>query len=68
MQKTISHTFEDETLEAKTRWFKTLSRKERLEMLGWFTDFALMGNPKIMEQKDAQPIAGRVLVLSKVSS
>ncbi len=68
MQKTISHTFEDETLEAKTRWFKTLSLQERLDMLGWFTDFALMGNPKIMEQKDAQPIAGRVLVLSKTSS
>ncbi|OQY33900.1 MAG: hypothetical protein B6I38_03030 [Anaerolineaceae bacterium 4572_5.1] len=68
MKKTISHSFEDETLEAKTYWFKTLSPKERLEMLSWFTDLALMGNPKIMEQKDAQPIAGRVLVLSKTPS
>ncbi len=68
MKKTISHSFEEETLEAKARWFQTLSQKERLDMLVWFTDFALMGNPKILEQKDAQPIAGRILVLSKVSS
>jgi hypothetical protein len=65
MQGTISHDRQEETLEAKARWFKSLSLAERMEMLCIFTDLILSANPKIVEQKDAQPIAGRVQVLSK---
>jgi hypothetical protein len=60
----ISHTREDETLEAKVRWFRSLPLAERMELLCVFTDLMLTANPKIMEQRRAQPIAGRVRVLS----
>ena len=60
----VSHDFEEETVEAKARWFQSLSMAERMDMLCMFTDMILEGNSKIMEQKDAEPVAGRVLVLS----
>ncbi len=65
MNKTISHDRKDETPEGKARWFQSLSLKERAELLCQFTDMILFVNPKIVEQKDAQPIAGRILVLTK---
>jgi len=66
MNKTVSHDREDETPEGKARWFQSLSLKERTELLCQFTDMILFVNPEIVEQKDAQPVAGRILVLSKV--
>ncbi len=55
---------EAETLEAKARWFRSLSLEERMELLCEFTDMILGLNPDIVEQKDyAQPASGRVLVL-----
>ena len=65
MQPAISHDFEDETLEAKARWFQSLTLNERMEMLCSFTDMILSVNPRMMEQKDAKSITGRVLVLSQ---
>lgn len=61
MSKAISHDRHEETLEAKARWFQSLSLSERMDLLCSFTDLIL---PKIVEQKDAQPIEGRVRVLS----
>lgn len=61
----ISHDFEEETLEAKGKWFQSLSLEERMELLCEFTDLILSVNPEIVEQKDAEQIAGRILVLSK---
>lgn len=66
--KTISHNFQEETMEAKARWFQSLSLQERMDMLCFFTDLILSNNPKIAEQKDAKPVAGRVIVLSKTQS
>jgi hypothetical protein len=37
---------------------------ERAEMLCAFTDLALTVNPALQEQKDAQPVAGRIQVVS----
>jgi len=65
IDKTISHDFQEETIEAKARWFQSLSLQDRMDMLCLFTDLILSNNPQIVEQKDAKPIAGRVLVLSK---
>ena len=53
----ISHDRQEETLEAKARWFQSLPLSER-------TDLILTSNPNIVEQKDAQPIEERVRVLS----
>ena len=62
----VSHDFDDETFEAKARWFQSLSLVDRMELLCDFTDMILGINPQIAENKqNAQPIAGRVLVLSK---
>ena len=61
----ISHERQEETLEAKARWFRALSLAKRMEMLCVFTDLILSANPQIVEQKDAQPVAGRVRVLTK---
>ena len=65
MEKVISHDRQEETLEAKARWFQSLSLSERMDLLCAFTDLILANNPHIVEQKDAQPIAGRIRVLSK---
>lgn len=65
LKKSVSHDRNEETIEAKTRWFKSLSLEERMNLLCSYTDMILAINPKIVEQKDAQPIAGRVRVLSK---
>ena len=66
MQKSISHNRQEETIESKARWFQSLSLTERAELLNSFTDMFLEINPKIMEQKRAQPIKGRIRVVSKV--
>lgn len=61
----ISHNFNEETIEAKARWFQSLSLSERMDLLCFFTDLILQNNPDIVEKKDAKPVEGRILVLSK---
>lgn len=61
----ISHDRNEETPEAKVRWFRSLSMQERMEMLCAFTDLSLSITPSLQEQKHAQPIAGRIQIISK---
>jgi len=68
MDKAVSHDREEETPEAKARWFQSLSLSERMELLCSFTDLMLTNNPKIVEQKHAQLTSGRIRVLSKARS
>ena len=68
MNKTVSHNLEEETFEAKARWFQSLPLSERMDLLCFFTDLILDNNPKIVERKYAQSTSGRVRVLSKASS
>jgi len=65
VQGTISHDHKEESFEAKTRWFQSLTIEQRAELLCQFTDLILSVNPKIIEQKDVKPIPGRIQVLSK---
>ena len=65
MEQTISHDRKEETIEAKARWFQSLSLNERAELLCQFTDMILFVNPNIVEKKDAKPVEGRILVLSE---
>ena len=58
MNQTISHNRRDETSEAKARWFQSLSLSERMDLF-------LSNNPRILDKKNAQPIEGRIRVLSK---
>jgi len=39
-----------------------------MELLCQFTDLILSVNPKIVEKKDAKPIAGRIRVLSMTTT
>jgi hypothetical protein len=64
MNATLTHDRTEETIEAKTLWFRSLNLAERMDMLCAFTEFLLATNPKIVEQRNAQPIKGRVLVLA----
>jgi len=59
----ISHSRDEETPEAKARWFQSLSIEERMEYLCWITDLALENNPRILDCKNAQPVAGRIRVV-----
>ena len=64
MNAIVTHDRTEETIESKTLWFRSLTLAERMDMLCAFTELLLMSNPKIVEQRDAQPIEGRVLVLT----
>jgi hypothetical protein len=64
MNPSVTHDRREETIEAKTLWFRSLSLAERMDMLCAFTELLLLTNPKIVEQRNAQPIEGRVLVLT----
>ncbi|MEW6264825.1 MAG: hypothetical protein AB1641_17260 [Thermodesulfobacteriota bacterium] len=63
---TISHDRAEETPEAKVRWFRSLPLARRMELLCCFTELILAANPKIVDQRQAQPVAGRVRILSAV--
>jgi len=54
----------EETIEAKVRWFRALPMSERMEMLCLFTDLALELNPDLPGKKDVKPTKGRVQILS----
>ena len=64
VDRTISHDWQEESIEAKARWFQSLSLAERMDILCWFTDLMLTANPRIMERQDAQPLTGRIRVLT----
>lgn len=66
MQSAMSHDFAEETQEAKARWFQSLTLMERMEMLCAFTDMILSVNPRIVEKKQAEPVKGRILILSQL--
>lgn len=64
MKGSVTHCREEETPEAKARWFQSLSMSERMDLLCEFTDLALSINPALQERKRAQPVPGRIQVLS----
>jgi len=68
MEVSISNSRQEETAEAKARWFQTLSLTERMEMLCIYTDLILANNPSIAETKDAQSTTGRIRIVSKKQS
>jgi hypothetical protein len=61
----VSHNWEEETPEAKTRWFRSLPMEDRMQMLCDMTDIALSVNPSLPEKKRAKPTPGHIQVISK---
>ncbi|NLX06416.1 MAG: hypothetical protein GXY33_14860 [Phycisphaerae bacterium] len=64
MSDLVSHDRNEETIEAKARWFQSLPMEQRMELLCMFTDLALSVNPDVQDRDDAQPASGRIQVLS----
>lgn len=64
MTPAVKHDREQETIEAKARWFQTLSMAERMDVFCEFTELALSVNPELKDKKDVKPIAGRIQILS----
>lgn len=64
MHGSVSHSREEETPEAKARWFRSLPMSERMELLCEFTDLALSVNPSLQDRKHAERVAGRIQVFT----
>jgi hypothetical protein len=65
MNESVSHSFADESLAAKARWFQSLSLEERMNVFVEFTKLILENNPEIAKKKHARPASDRIRVLSK---
>ena len=68
MARSISHSRGDETLQAKARWFQSLSLEERMNVFVAFTNLILENNPDVMKRKYVRPASERIRVVSKESS
>ncbi len=64
MKFAVTHSREEETIEAKALWFQSLTLSERMDVFCAFTDLALELNPRLPDAKHAQQTQGRVRVLS----
>jgi hypothetical protein len=64
MNEAVTHDRGEESIEAKTRWFRSLPLSERMEMFCSFTDMALTLNPDLADEKDAQQTGRRIRVIS----
>ena len=67
VEPTVFFGREEDTPEAKARWFQSLTLEERMDVLCWFTDLIVSVNPSIA-QKHVEPVAGRVLVLNAATA
>ena len=61
--RSVSHSFEDETFEAKVRWFQSLTLEERMEIFFEWSDLALAIRPELANSKPPRAIPGRVQVV-----
>jgi hypothetical protein len=64
MNGSVSHSFEDESIDAKARWFKSLSVEERMNILVEFTNMILENNPEVAKKKHARPASDRITILT----
>lgn len=60
----VSHDWQEETPAAKARWFQSLTIEERMTVMCDFADLILSLNPSIVDKGRAQPVPGRIQVLS----
>lgn len=65
MAESISHSLAGESIDAKARWFRSLSVEERMNIFVAFTNLILENNPEIARKKHVRPASDRVRVLSK---
>ena len=63
--KSISHDRAEETLEAKARWFSTLTMEQRLAQFAEYYDLALRLNPGILNANDVPAPSERVQIIER---
>ena len=63
MQARILTGREHETIEAKTRWFKSLSMEERMRVIAETTSFVVALNPQLLKKPYAGPTCPGVQVI-----
>lgn len=51
MTGSVSHDLLEETIEAKARWFRSLSLEERMEVFCQLTNLVLENNPEIINTR-----------------
>lgn len=65
MKESVSHSYADESIDAKARWFKSLSIEDRMRVFVSFTNLILENNPEIVKKKHDRPASDRIRILSK---
>ena len=65
MVETSSHDFKDEVMEAKVKWFQSLTLEERMNVFVSFTRLILQNNPDILKRKYVRPASERISVIPK---
>lgn len=55
---------DEESPEAKARWFQSLPMQDRMELLCAYTDLILSVNPRIADAKNAEQTSGSVRILT----
>src|SRR5260370_39842106 len=63
MTGSISHDIRDESLEAKARWFQSLSLEDRMDVFVALTNLILENNPDIVKTKYVRPASERIRVI-----
>jgi hypothetical protein len=66
MTPSIAHGWDEETPEAKARWFQSLTIQERLRIFTEWSRFVLAINPRIVDIKHARSPRPGIQILSKV--
>ena len=59
----VSHDRRDESIEAKARWFQSLTLEERMDVFVSFTNLILEMNPDIVKQKHVRPASECIRVV-----
>jgi hypothetical protein len=65
MEFGISHDWNQKTPKAKTRWFRSLTLEQRLDVWTQFSQLALSLNPSLADKRDVRQTQGRVRVLER---
>ena len=61
----VSHDFAEETIEAKARWFQSLTMEQRMEVFNSFMDLIFAANPHIADFKDAEQLKRGIPIISR---
>ena len=59
----VSHDRNEESLEAKARWFQSLTMEQRMQVFAEYYDLAVTVNPELVKRDDVPAWATRVQIL-----